>query len=85
VLAITIARAKEYDQIKGIVPHFIEDGLSLLQCVDDTNIFMGHDIESVTFSPGLRHEPGSVTFSPGLRHKPGLKVPLVPVCVSNPD
>jgi len=44
-LAITIARAKEDDQIKGIVPNFIEDGLSLLQYVDDTNIFMHHDIE----------------------------------------
>ena len=39
MLAITIARAKEDDQIKGILPHFIEDGLSLLQYVDDTNIF----------------------------------------------
>jgi hypothetical protein len=26
-----------------------------------------------------------VTFSLGLRHEPGLKVPLVLVCVSNPD
>ena len=34
MLAITIARAKEDDQIKGIVPHFIQDGLSLLQHVD---------------------------------------------------
>ena len=45
MLAITIARAKEDDQIKGILPHFIEDGSSLLKYVDDTNIFMHHDIE----------------------------------------
>jgi len=45
MLAIIIARAKEDDQIKGIVPHLLEDGLSILQYADDTIIFMDHDIE----------------------------------------
>ena len=45
MLAIIIARAKEDDQIKGIVPHLIEDGLSILQYADNTIIFMDHDIE----------------------------------------
>jgi hypothetical protein len=45
MLAIIIARAIEDDQIKGIVPHLIEDGLSILQYADDTIIFMDHDIE----------------------------------------
>jgi hypothetical protein len=45
MLAIIIARAIEDDQIKEIVPHLIEDGLSILQYADDTIIFMDHDIE----------------------------------------
>src|SRR6266540_6394632 len=45
MLAILIARAKEDNQFKGIVPHLIDDGLSILQYADDTIIFMENDLE----------------------------------------
>ncbi|WVZ66965.1 hypothetical protein U9M48_016115 [Paspalum notatum var. saurae] len=45
MLAILVARAKEDGQIKGVVPHLVDDGLSILQYADDTIIFMDHDIE----------------------------------------
>jgi ABC-type proline/glycine betaine transport system ATPase subunit len=45
MLAILIARAKEEGQIEGVIPHLIQDGLSILQYVDDTVIFMSHDVE----------------------------------------
>jgi hypothetical protein len=28
----------------GVVPHFVEDGLSILQYADDTVIFIDHDL-----------------------------------------
>ena len=39
MLAIIIARAKEDGQVKGVVPHLVEEGLSILQYADDTIIF----------------------------------------------
>jgi hypothetical protein len=45
MLAILIARAKEAGQVEGVIPHLVQDGLSILQYVDDIVIFMGHDIE----------------------------------------
>ena len=45
MLAILIARAREDGQISGLIPHLIDDGLSVLQYADDTIIFMDHDIE----------------------------------------
>jgi hypothetical protein len=45
MLAILINRAKEYDQIAGIVPHLVDDGISILQYADDTIIFMDHDLD----------------------------------------
>ena len=36
MLAILIARAKEDDQIEGLIPHLVEGGLSILQYADDT-------------------------------------------------
>jgi hypothetical protein len=44
MLVVIIARAKEGGQIHGVVPHLIEDGLSILQYVDDTILFLDHDI-----------------------------------------
>jgi hypothetical protein len=44
MLAILIKRAKEEGQISGIVPHLVDDGISILQYVDDTIIFMDHDL-----------------------------------------
>jgi hypothetical protein len=45
ILAIIIARTKEDGQIKGVVPHLVDGGLSILQYVDDTVLFLDHDIE----------------------------------------
>jgi hypothetical protein len=45
MLVVIIARAKENGQVKGVVPHLVEDGLSILQYVDDTVLFLDHDIE----------------------------------------
>jgi hypothetical protein len=47
MLAVLIARAKEVGLIDGVVPHLVQDGLSILQYVDDTVIFLGHDVEKV--------------------------------------
>jgi retron-type reverse transcriptase len=40
MLAVIISRAKEAEQIHGVVPHLIDDELSILQYADDTIIFM---------------------------------------------
>jgi hypothetical protein len=48
MLAVMIARAKDDDQIQGVVPHLVEDGLSILQYTDDTIIFMDHDLQKAT-------------------------------------
>ncbi|WVZ91838.1 hypothetical protein U9M48_037961 [Paspalum notatum var. saurae] len=45
MLAILIKRAKMDGQIRGIVPHLVDGGLSILQYADDTIIFLDHDIE----------------------------------------
>jgi len=42
-LEVMIVRAKQNGQVKGVVPHSVEDGLSTLQCVDDTMLFLDHD------------------------------------------
>ena len=45
MLALLIARAKQAGQVEGVIPHRIDDGLSILQYADDTIIFMSHDLE----------------------------------------
>jgi hypothetical protein len=45
MLAILIARAKEDDQVEGLIPHLVDGGVSILQYADDTIIFMAHDLE----------------------------------------
>jgi hypothetical protein len=45
MLTLLILRAKEDGQITGLVPHLVDEGLSILQYADDTILFMGHDIE----------------------------------------
>jgi hypothetical protein len=45
MLAIMIQRAKEDDQVSGLIPHLVEGGLSILQYADDTIIFMEHDLD----------------------------------------
>jgi len=36
MLSILIKRAKDDGQIKGIIPHLVDDGLSILQYANDT-------------------------------------------------
>ena len=45
MLAIMIARAKEDGQVNGLIPHLIDGGVSILQYLDDTILFMEHDLE----------------------------------------
>ncbi|WVZ92292.1 LOW QUALITY PROTEIN: hypothetical protein U9M48_038369, partial [Paspalum notatum var. saurae] len=45
MLAIIINRAKTEGKVNGVIPHLVEDGLSILQYVDDTVIFLDHDLE----------------------------------------
>ena len=44
-LAILIHRAKDAWQIRGVIPHLVDDGLSILQYADETVIFLDHDLE----------------------------------------
>jgi hypothetical protein len=44
MLAILISRAKEDGQVAGLIPHLVDGGISILQYVDDTIIFMEHDL-----------------------------------------
>ena len=48
MLAILIERAKSDGQIEGVVPHLVDGGLSILQYVDDTILFMEHDLDKAT-------------------------------------
>ena len=45
MLALLINRAKGDGQIRGVIPHLIDQGLSILQYADDTIIFLDHDPE----------------------------------------
>jgi hypothetical protein len=45
MLALLINRAKADGQIRGVIPHLIDDGLSILQYADDTIIFIDHNLE----------------------------------------
>jgi hypothetical protein len=45
MLAIIINRAKEDGQVGGLIPHLVEEGVSILQYADDTIVFMEHDID----------------------------------------
>ena len=45
MLAILISRAKEAEQIHGVVPHLVDEGLSVLQYADDTIVFTDNDLE----------------------------------------
>ena len=44
MLAVLVSRARRSDQLKGLVPHLIEEGLSILQYVDDTVLFLEDDL-----------------------------------------
>jgi hypothetical protein len=45
MLAVLILRPKEAEQIKGVVPHLVDEGLSVLQYVYNSIIFMDNDLE----------------------------------------
>jgi hypothetical protein len=36
MLAVLIKKAKTDGQIEGVIPHLVDDGLSILQYADDT-------------------------------------------------
>jgi hypothetical protein len=40
-----IERAKTDGLIEGVIPHLVDGGLSILQYVDDTILFMEHNLE----------------------------------------
>jgi hypothetical protein len=44
MLAILVSSAKEEDQFEGLIPHLVDGGLSILQYVDDTILFLDHDL-----------------------------------------
>jgi hypothetical protein len=45
ILVVLTKRAKADGKISGIILHLVDDGLLVLQYVDDTIIFMNHDLE----------------------------------------
>ena len=45
MLAIFIGRAKKEGHVSGIIPHLVDDGLSILQYADDTILFMDHNFD----------------------------------------
>jgi len=45
MLAIFITRAKEDGQIQGLIPYLVDGGLLILQCADDTLLFIKHDLD----------------------------------------
>jgi hypothetical protein len=45
MLALLIKMAKDDGQISGVVPHLLDDGISILQYADDTIIFIDHHLE----------------------------------------
>jgi hypothetical protein len=45
MLLILINRAKADGKISGIIPHLVDDELSILQYADDTILFMDHDLD----------------------------------------
>jgi hypothetical protein len=51
MLALLIERSKGMGFFDGLVPHLVEDGLSILQYVDDMILFLDDDLEKAR---GLR-------------------------------
>ena len=44
IWATLILRAKSNRRVRGVVPHLVDDGLSILQYADDTILFLDHDM-----------------------------------------
>jgi hypothetical protein len=47
MLAVLITREKEDGHEGGLVPRLVDGGVSILRYVDDTILFMKHDLEKV--------------------------------------
>jgi hypothetical protein len=45
MLAIIISCSKEDSQVRGLIPHLVDGGVSILPYTDDTIIFLEHDLE----------------------------------------
>jgi retron-type reverse transcriptase len=45
MLAVLINRAKSEGQTQRVIPHLTDDGLSILQYVDDEILFIEHNID----------------------------------------
>jgi hypothetical protein len=45
MLAIMIERAKDDGQVSRLISHLVDGGISVLQCADDTILFMEHDLD----------------------------------------
>jgi hypothetical protein len=45
MIAILIAHAKADGQVDGLIPHLVDEVISILQYADDTIIFMEHNLE----------------------------------------
>jgi hypothetical protein len=48
MLNLLISRAKEDNQITGLIPHLIDGGISILPYANDTILCMEHDLEKAT-------------------------------------
>ena len=44
MLTLLIERAKDVGSINGVIPHLVDDGLSILQYADDTIKFLKYDL-----------------------------------------
>jgi hypothetical protein len=44
MLAILIERTKDIGNFSGVIPHLVDNGISILQYADDTILFMEHDL-----------------------------------------
>ena len=47
MLAILITRAKEYGQVRGLIPHLVDGGVSILHYSDYTILFLENYFEKV--------------------------------------
>lgn len=45
MLATLIDRAKKNGDFQGVLPHLVDEGLSILQYADDTILFMEHNLD----------------------------------------
>jgi hypothetical protein len=45
MLALLIKRGEYDGQFSGVIPHLVDEGLSILQYADDTILFLDHDLD----------------------------------------